>query len=116
MKKILLGFTAGLLVCCTAVAQRLPGGASPSHYSLAVNINFPTNTFDGDETIDLTLTKPGNTITLNAVEIEFHQVTVTAGGQTQTAKVALYAGSSKQGKATRASVDSICDTSYFLPL
>ena len=87
MKRILLVFAAGLLVCCAAVAQRLPGGANPNHYALTVNLNFPNNTYDGDETIDLTLTRPGNTITLNAVEIDFHEVTVTAGGQTQTAKV-----------------------------
>jgi len=87
MKRILLVFVAGLLACCTAVAQRLPGGANPDHYALTVNMNFPNNTYDGDETINLTLTKPSNTITLNAVEIDFHDVTVTAGGQTQTAKV-----------------------------
>ncbi len=87
MKRTLLVFAAGLLACCTSVAQRLPGGASPNHYSLAVNINFANNTFDGDETINLTLSEPSNTITLNALEIDFHQVTVTAGGQTQTAKV-----------------------------
>ena len=33
------------------------------------------------------LAKPSNTITLNALEIDFHDVTITAGGQTQTAKV-----------------------------
>ena len=87
MKRILLVFAAGLLVCCTAVAQRLPGGANPDHYALTVNMNFPNNTYDGDETIDLTLTKPSNTITLNALEIDFHEVTITAAGQTQTAKV-----------------------------
>jgi aminopeptidase N len=87
MKRILLIFAAGLLVCCTAVAQRLPGGANPDRYALTVNMNFANNTYDGDETIDLTLTKPTNTITLNAVEIDFHEVTLTAGGQTQTAKV-----------------------------
>jgi aminopeptidase N len=87
MKRILLAFMAGLLACCTAAAQRLPGGASPSRYSLGVTINFANNTFDGDETIDLKLAKPSNTITLNAVEIDFHKVTVTAGGQTQVAKV-----------------------------
>ena len=87
MKRILLVLAAGLLACCTAFAQRLPGGATPSHYSLAININFSNNTFDGDETIDLKLTQPSNTITLNAVEIDFHEVTVTAGGQTLTAKV-----------------------------
>ena len=87
MKRILLVAAAGLLACCSAVAQRLPGGATPSHYSLAVNINFANNSFDGDETIDLALSKATNTITLNALEIDFHEVTVTAGGQTQTAKV-----------------------------
>jgi len=87
MKRTLLVFAAGLLACCTAVAQRLPGGASPDHYALTININFPANSYDGDETIDLKLAKPTRTITLNAVEIDFHDVTVTAGGQTQTAKV-----------------------------
>src|SRR5271157_4565072 len=87
MKRILLVFAAGLLACCTAVAQRLPGGANPDHYALTVNMNFSNNTYEGDETIDLKLTKPSNTITLNALEIDFHEVTVTAGGQTQTAKL-----------------------------
>src|SRR5271166_5249052 len=87
MKRILLILTAGLLACCTAVAQRLPGGANPDHYALSVNMNFPNNTYDGEETIHLTLTKPSNTITLNALEIDFHEVTITAAGQTQTAKV-----------------------------
>ena len=87
MKRILLVFAAGLLACGTAVAQRLPGGAEPNHYALTVNMNFSNNTYDGDEKIDLTLTKPASAITLNAVEIDFHEVTVTAGGQTQTATV-----------------------------
>ena len=87
MKKSLLVVAVGLLTCCTAFAQRLPGGATPDHYSLTVDVNFPTNSFDGDETINLKLDKPSNTITLNALEIDFHDVTVTAGGQTQTAKV-----------------------------
>jgi aminopeptidase N/puromycin-sensitive aminopeptidase len=87
MKRTLLVFAAGLLACCTAVAQRLPGGASPDHYALTIKINFPTNSYEGDETIDLKLAKPTKTITLNAVEIDFHDVTVTAGGKTQTAKV-----------------------------
>ena len=89
MKKILVVLAASLLTCCTALAQRLPGGAFPQHYTLTVNINFSNNTFDGDETINLNLTKPTNTITLNALEIDFHNVSVTAAGQTQTAKVSL---------------------------
>jgi aminopeptidase N len=37
----------------------------------------------------VTLTAPSATITLNAAEIEFGEVKITAGGQTQTAKVSL---------------------------
>ena len=81
MKRTLLVFAAGLLACCTAVAQRLPGGASPDHYSLTINVSIPTNSYEGDaQIIDLNLSKPMKTITLNAVEIDFHDVTVTAGG------------------------------------
>ena len=87
MKRILLVFVAGLLACTAAVAQRLPGGANPEHYALTVNMNFSNNSYDGDERIDLTLTKPTNSITLNALEIDFHEVTVSAVGRTQTAKV-----------------------------
>jgi aminopeptidase N/puromycin-sensitive aminopeptidase len=79
----------GLLACCTALAQRLPEGAAPAHYTLSFNINFPNNTFEGDEAIALKLSRPGKSITLNAVEIDFHAVTVTAAGKTQAAKVAL---------------------------
>ncbi len=88
MKKSLVVLAVGLLTC-TAFAQRLPGGASPEHYTLTVDVNFPTNSFDGDETIQVKLDKPTNTITLNALEIDFHDVSVTAGGQTQPAKVSL---------------------------
>ena len=97
MKRILLVLAAGLLACSAAMAQRLPGGASPDHYALTVNMNFTNNSYDGDETIDLTLSKPSNTITLNAVDIDFHEVMVTAGGQTQTAKVS---GDEKNETAT----------------
>ncbi|HLI64597.1 MAG TPA: hypothetical protein VKV05_14475, partial [Terriglobales bacterium] len=87
MKKTLLVLAMGLLACCTVAAQRLPGGAVPDHYSLIVNINFPTDSYEGDETINLHLTEPSDHITLNALEIDFHNVTITAGGHTQTAKV-----------------------------
>jgi aminopeptidase N/puromycin-sensitive aminopeptidase len=88
MKKMLFACAVALLACYTAIAQKLPEGAAPEHYSLSFNINFPTNTFDGDETVDIKLAKPSRTITLNAVEIEFHDVTVSSGGKTQPAKVA----------------------------
>ena len=89
MKKILLLCALTFLLAIACFGQRLPGGVSPDHYSLTFDIHFPTNTFDGDETIDLHLAKPSTTITLNALEIDFHDVTITATGQTQNAKVSL---------------------------
>ncbi|MGA3212679.1 MAG: M1 family metallopeptidase [Terriglobales bacterium] len=87
MKRILLIAVTLLLVCGAAWAQRLPGSAVPERYTLSFAINFQNDSFDGDESIDLRLTSPAKTITLNAVDIDFHEVTVTAGGGTQSAKV-----------------------------
>ena len=70
MKRTLLVFAAGLLACCTAYAQRLPGGATPDHYSLAVNINFPSNSFDGDETIDLPILQGATSTGANSVAVQ----------------------------------------------
>ena len=87
MKRMLFACGMALLACCSSFAQRLPGGATPEHYTLSFDINFSNNTFEGDETIALKLDKPSKTITLNAVEIDFHDVTVTAAGHAQTAQV-----------------------------
>jgi len=89
MKRILLVVLACLVASICAVAQRLPGGAVPEHYALTFAINFPANTFEGDETIDLNLANPTDTITLNAVEINFHKVAIAAGGTTQEGQVTL---------------------------
>ena len=78
MKKLLLLSLVGLLAFGTMFAQRLPEGASPINYSLTVNVNFPTNSFEGDETIKVKLDQATNTITLNALEIDFHEVAITA--------------------------------------
>ena len=66
MKRSLLLLLAGLLITRSAVGQRLSGAAVPEHYSLTFAINFPTNSFEGDETIDLHLLKSSDAITLNA--------------------------------------------------
>ncbi len=65
---------------CTAYGQRLPAGAVPQHYTLALTPDLKAATFTGDETIAVQLAAPSNTITLNAAEITFQSVT--AGGQT----------------------------------
>jgi aminopeptidase N len=68
-------------------AQRLPTSVTPQHYSLTLEPDLKTATFSGRETIDVTLAQPSNGITLNAAQITFQKVTITAHGKTQTATV-----------------------------
>ncbi len=88
---------AGLFAACAALisftsspalqAQRLPTDVTPQHYSLTLQPDLKAATFTGKEEIDVTLDKPSNSITLNAVQITFQTVTITADGNTQTANV-----------------------------
>jgi aminopeptidase N len=70
-----------------ASAQRLPEVARPENYKLTFTPDLDNAKFEGDETISLHVLKPTSEITLNAVDITFHEVSITAGGTTQTAKV-----------------------------
>jgi aminopeptidase N len=68
-------------------AQRLPTDVTPQHYSLTLQPDLKAATFTGKEEIDVTLEKPSSSITLNATQITFQTVTITADGNTQTANV-----------------------------
>jgi aminopeptidase N len=87
--------TAAALICLffvpssTAFAERLPDTVRPTHYTLTLTPDLKAATFSGVESIDLTLVDPADHITLNAVELAFQSVTVTAGGKQQTAAVTL---------------------------
>ena len=70
-----------------ATAQRLPGTVLPEHYTLSFSPDLENETFRGRESIHVTITEPTKTITLHAAEIQFGEVTITAGGRTQTARV-----------------------------
>jgi len=72
-----------------AGAERLPGTVIPQHYSLALTPDLSKATFEGSETIDVTLAEPAEAITLNAVDIAFKTVTVTAAEKQQTARISL---------------------------
>ena len=80
---VALGLSAG------AFAQRLPATVVPTHYALWFAPDLQNATFRGRETIDVNVPNPTTTITLNAAEIQFGAVTITAGGRMQTARVAL---------------------------
>lgn len=83
---------AVMLACLSPIsvfAQRLPQVAAPSHYNITLQPDFKTESFSGDETIDIRVLQPTSAITLNAVGIHFEDVSLTAGGQTQRAAVQL---------------------------
>jgi puromycin-sensitive aminopeptidase len=84
--------------------QRLPQTVLPDHYQLVVAPDLAAATFAGKETIRVRLTEPSRTITLNAAEIEFRSVTITASGLTHKASVALDA---KAEQATLTVPDTI---------
>ncbi len=87
MKRIFAVMTFLVLTLSTAVAQRLPEDARPENYKLTFTPDLDQAKFEGNETLSLRLLKPSSEITLNAVDIDFHEVTVTAGGTTQKATV-----------------------------
>ena len=89
MRQLVLALLGLMLTASAALAQRLPPGVTPTHYTLWFAPDLERATFRGRETIDVTLQRPSTTVTLNAAEIEFGEVTIEAGGRKQTAKVTL---------------------------
>ena len=70
-------------------AQRLPANVVPERYSLTLTPDLKAATFSGNETIDVNIKTPTSTITLNAAEIEFQSVNVSAAGKQLPATIAL---------------------------
>src|SRR3954470_5502145 len=82
---VLLALT--LLAPVPASAQRLPGGVTPEHYDLAFVVDLVHERFDGTETIRVNVGAPTAAIVLNAVDIDFREVTIGTGGTAQKATV-----------------------------
>jgi len=80
-----------LALASPAAAQRLSGNVVPTHYTLTLAPDLNAATFTGVETIDVNVARATNTITLNAAEIAFQSVTLTANGSAQTGAVSLNA-------------------------
>jgi len=80
---------AVLIVPAAALAQRLPAGIAPTHYTLWFAPDLERATFQGRETIDITVQRSTTTLTVNAAELEFGEVTIDAAGRSQTARVGL---------------------------
>src|SRR5262245_19166990 len=75
------------LLSSRASAQRLPGGVSPDHYDLAFLVDLVHERFDGTETIRVTVAAPTARIVLNALDIDFRDVTIGTGAGAQKATV-----------------------------
>src|SRR5215469_6563297 len=88
MKRTLAVLASAVLAISMAAAQRLPKIARPENYKLTFTPDLEKATFAGDETISIRVLKPTSEITMNSADIEFHEVSITSGGVTQTAKVA----------------------------
>ena len=78
-----------LLIPSSTQAQRLPKTVLPQHYSLTLTPDLQAATFTGSEVIDVALTQPASTITLNAHDLTFKSVKIDAAGKDQTASVSL---------------------------
>ncbi|HEU5256453.1 MAG TPA: M1 family aminopeptidase [Vicinamibacterales bacterium] len=89
MRQFVLVVLALMVTASSAIAQRLPSGVTPTNYTLWFAPDLERATFRGRETIDVTLQRPTTTITLNAAEIDFGDVSIEAGGRRQTATVTL---------------------------
>jgi len=82
-------FILVFLAASLCVAQRLPQTVVPARYTLRFTPDFAKKNFDGDETIQVRLLESSTKVVLHAVEIDFHEVTITDAGSTQSARVTL---------------------------
>jgi aminopeptidase N len=87
MKRMLAVLIFATMTFSLATAQRLPEVATPENYKLTFAPDLEKAKFEGDETISIRVLKPTSEITLNAVDIDFHDVSITTGGSAQKAKV-----------------------------
>jgi aminopeptidase N len=79
--------TAAGVAPTTASAQRLPATVTPVHYDITVSPRLADAKFGGRETIKLRVSAATSTIVLNAAEITFGEVSISAGGRQQRAVV-----------------------------
>src|SRR6476661_4968553 len=69
-----------------AGAQRLPYGLSAKHYGLTLTPDLKKAAFNCDSTIYVEVNKATSAFTLNAIELEFQEATITQDNKTQVAK------------------------------
>src|SRR5258706_2910826 len=79
MRRLL--FSALLLAALPLAAARLPQSVIPDHYAITITPDLPGEKFSGNETIDVTLKEPVDTITLHSADIVIHDVVLASGSK-----------------------------------
>ena len=79
-------FIVLILLPLLASAQRLPFGLTAKRYSLTFAPDLQKAVFSGDETLEVEVNQASNVFTLNALELEFQEATITQENKTQVAK------------------------------
>src|SRR5690348_6748696 len=88
MNRLAMVVVLAVVSAALCSAQRLPAGTVvPDHYQITLAPDLKNATFSGEETIDVRVLQPTSSIVLNAAEIKFDQVSITAGNSTQPATV-----------------------------
>src|SRR5436305_7466391 len=85
MRRLL--FSALLLAAVPLAAARLPQTVIPDHYAITITPDLPTEKFSGQETIDVTVKEPVDTITLHSADIVMHDVVLASGSKMMNATI-----------------------------
>jgi len=67
-----------------SAVTRLPQNVIPSHYAITITPDLAAESFGGEETIDVDVKEPTDSITLHSVDLALKEVTVEAGGKRLT--------------------------------
>jgi aminopeptidase N/puromycin-sensitive aminopeptidase len=72
------------LTALPLAAARLPKSVIPDHYAISITPDLAAKKFSGQETIDVDIKEPVDTITLSSVGLEMHDVVVASGSKLLT--------------------------------
>jgi aminopeptidase N len=89
MSRLALLMISICVILGSAGAQRLPQNVTPQSYDLTFTPDLTSATFDGAETIQVTLASAANSIVLNAAELTVQQASITSKGATEDAQVSF---------------------------
>jgi aminopeptidase N/puromycin-sensitive aminopeptidase len=76
-----LAAAALLFAALPLAAARLPQSVIPDHYAITITPELASEKFSGQETIDVTLKEPVDTITLHSADLVMHDVVVASGSK-----------------------------------